>query len=158
MPKFISILLLIFFTSCQTQDKKYYNFHKLDTNSFEKDTSNKYQNVIYIRSFYNNVVDKKVNGFKSLTYNYSTKEKIYIQTEKNNRRKFKTSNTELPNFKEFDFILENYLNGNIDYLQSLQDSFTSAEIGSYFYIFDFRNKKIFKVNAIIFDSNNNLVQ
>ncbi len=158
MPKFISILLLIFFTSCQTQDKIYYNFHKLDTNSFEKDTSNKYQNVIYIRSFYNNVLNKKVNGFESLTYNYLTKEKIYIQTEKNNRKKFKTSNTELPDFEEFDFILENYLNGNIDYLQSLQDSFSSSEIGSYFYIFDFRNKKIFKVNAIVFDSNNNLIQ
>ena len=158
MSEFISILLLIFLSSCQTQDKLYYNFYKLNTNSFEKNASSKYQNIIYIRSFYNNVVKKKVNGFKSLTYNYSTKEKTYIKTEKYNRKKFETSNIELTNFKEFDFILENYLNGNIEYLQSLQDSFISAEMGSYFYIFDFGNKKVFKINAIIFDSNNNLIQ
>ena len=158
MSKFISMLLFIFFVSCQTQNKIYYNFHKLDTISFEKDTSNKYQNIIYIHSFYNNVVDKKVNGFKSLTYNYSTNEKAYIKTEKNNRKKIKTSNTELPNFKEFDFLLDNYLKGNIEYLQSLQDSFISAEMGSYFYIFDFKNKKVIKVNAIVFDSNGNLMQ
>ena len=62
MSKFISILLLIFLSSCQTQDKLYYNFYKLNTNSFEKNASSKYQNIIYIRSFYNNVVKKKVNG------------------------------------------------------------------------------------------------
>ncbi len=103
-------------------------------------------------------MDKKINGFRSLTYNKLNKEKVYIETEKKNRKKYIHSKTALPYFKEFDFILENYLKGNIEYLESLQDSFSSAEIGSYFYLFDFKTKKVLKIKAICFDSNGKLIQ
>ena len=103
-------------------------------------------------------MDKEINGFRSLTYNKLNKEKVYIETEKKNRKKYIHSKNALPYFKEFDFILENYLNGNTEYLKSLQDSFSDAEVGSYYYLFDFKTKKVLKINAFYFDSNGKLIQ
>ena len=103
-------------------------------------------------------MNRKINGFQSLTFNTLTNEKVYIDTEEKNRKKYIASKTAPKYFKEFDFILENYLNGNIEYLKSLENSFSGAEIGSYFYAFDFRTHKVLKVNAIAFDSNGKLIQ
>ena len=103
-------------------------------------------------------MDRKINGFKSLTFNTSSSEKVYIETEEKNRKKYTASKSAPKYFKEFDFILENYLNNNIEYLKSLEDSFSSSEVGSYFYIFDFRTHKVLKVNAIAFDSSGKLIQ
>ena len=54
--------------------------------------------------------------------------------------------------------LENYLSGNLEYLLSLEDSFSSAEVGSYFYVFDFEKHKVYKINAIAFDNKGKLIQ
>ncbi|HBR12063.1 MAG TPA: hypothetical protein DD740_07625 [Chryseobacterium sp.] len=93
-----------------------------------------------------------------MTYNKITKEKVYIKTEEKNRNKYTVSKTSSLFFREFDFILQNYIDGDISYLLSLEDSFSSSEVGSYFYIFDFEKHKVFKINAISFDSAGKLIQ
>ena len=157
MNRLFFILLLVL-VSCQTEYKSFYNLHKLNPKTFETESKNQDKNLIHIYSFDNNIMNKKINGFRSLTYNTLTNEKVYIDTEEKNRKKYIASKTAPKYFKEFDFIIENYLNGNIEYLISLQDSFSSAEVGSYFYIFDFRTHKVLKVNAIAFDSSGKLIQ
>lgn len=132
--------------------------HKLNPKTFENKLSKKPKNLIYIYSFDNNIMNRKINGFQSLTLNTLTNEKVYIDTEKRNRKKYVASKIAPKYFKEFDFILENYLNENIQYLKSLENSFSGAEIGSYFYVFDFRTHKVLKVNAIAFDSSGKLIQ
>lgn len=126
--------------------------------TFESKSLNRDKNLIHIYSFDNNIMDKKINGFKSLTLNTETLEKVYIETDEKNRRKYTASKSPLKYFKEFDFILDHYLKGDIEYLKSLENSFSGAEIGSYFYVFDFRTHKVLKVNAIAFDSSGKLIQ
>ena len=152
------LILTLFLVSCQTEYKYYYNLHKLNPKTFENKLSKKPKNLIHIYSFDNNIMNRKINGFQSLTFNTLTNEKVYIDTEEKNRKKYIASKTAPKYFKEFDFILENYLNGNIEYLKSLENSFSGAEIGSYFYVFDFRTYKVLKVNAIAFNSNGKLIQ
>ena len=154
----VFFLLLLLLVSCKTEYKTFYNLHKLSPKTFETGSLNRNKNLIHIYSFDNNILDKKINGFKSLTFNTETLEKVYIETDEKNRRKYTASKSPLKFFKEFDFILDHYLKGNTEYLQSLEDSFSDAEVGSYFYIFDFRNNKVLKINAIGFDSNGKLIQ
>jgi len=154
----IFLILILFLVSCSTGYRSFYNLHKLNPKTFENKISKSNKNLIHIYSFDNNVMDRKINGFKSLTFNTLSNEKVYIETEEKNRKKYSASKFTPKYFKEFDFILENYLNKNTEYLKSLEDSFSDAEVGSYFYIFDFRTNKVLKINAIAFDSNGKLIQ
>ena len=159
--KRIGFLILIFSViSCSNKYKNYYNLHRLRPKDFETKTSisNKNRDLIYIYSFNNNILNKEINGFESLTFNKITREKIYIKTEERNRKKYTFSNNSSMYFREFDFILQNYLDGNLEYLLSLEDSFSSSEVGSYFYIFDFEKHKVYKINAIAFDNKGKLIQ
>ncbi len=159
MKTFLRILLTLFvLVSCQTKYSFFYNLHKLNPKTFEKESLKNSKNLIHIYSFDNNILDRKINGFKSLTYNTLTKEKVYIETEEKNRKKYIVSKITPKNFKEFDFILENYLNGKIEYLKSLENSFSGAEVGSDYYVFDFKSYKVLKVKAIAFDSSGKLIQ
>ena len=154
----IFLILILVLVSCNTEYISFYNLHKLNPRTFETKYLKSNKNLIHIYSFDNNIMDRKINGFKSLTFNTSSSEKVYIETEEKNRKKYTASKSAPKYFKEFDFILENYLNNNIEYLKSLEDSFSSSEVGSYFYIFDFRTNKVLKINAIAFDSNGKLIQ
>ncbi|KFC20894.1 hypothetical protein [Epilithonimonas lactis] len=159
--KRIGFLILIFSViSCSNKYKNYYNLHRLKPKDFETKTSisNKNKDLIYIYSFNNNILNKEINGFESLTFNKIMGEKIYIKTEERNRKKYTFSNNSSMYFREFDFILQNYLDGNLEYLLSLEDSFSSSEVGSYFYIFDFEKHKVYKINAIAFDNKGKLIQ
>ena len=155
---FTFLILTLVLVSCNSNYKNYYNFYKLKPKNFETKFLNSNKNLIYIYSFDNNILNREINGFKSLTYNKITKEKVYIKTEEKNRNKYTVSKTSSLFFREFDFILQNYIDGDISYLLSLEDSFSSSEVGSYFYIFDFEKHKVFKINAISFDSAGKLIQ
>ena len=146
------------FLSCTSEEKTIYNYHKLNYHNFDKENNGKSDDIIYIKSNYNNVSNKDISGFQSLTYNIKTKGKTYLKTEKENRKNYTLTKEYNSNFKALEFILDNYLSGNIQYLQSLHDSFDSADIGSYFYIFDLKSKKAFKINAIVFDTDGKLIQ
>ena len=161
MKKFGLIFLILVFSNCTSiNTKKFYNFYKLKPKTFILE-SIKYKNdkdIIYIYSFYSNVINRKIEGFHSLTYDTSKRERTYIKTEKKNKRKYDVFKKSSEYFTDFDFILQNYLDGKIDYLLSLQDSFSGAEIGSYYYIFDFKKDKVYKINAIGFDRYGKLIQ
>lgn len=154
------LILILSLISCSNNYKSYYNLHRLRPLDFEAKTpiSNKNRDLIYIYSFNNNILNKEINGFESLTFNKITGEKIYIKTEEKNKKKYTFSNKSSIYFREFDFILQNYLSGNLEYLLSLEDSFSSAEVGSYFYVFDFEKHKVYKINAIAFDNKGKLIQ
>ena len=88
--KRIGFLILIFsIISCSNNYKSYYNLHRLKPKDFETKTSKSKKNgdLIYIYSFNNNILNKEINGFESLTFNKITGEKIYIKTEEKNKKK-----------------------------------------------------------------------
>lgn len=88
--------------------KSYYNYHKLNPKTFEK-TPHKYpKDLIHIYCFDNNLLDKEINGFKSLTYNLKTQERIYIKTDEKDRKVYTVSRTSSQYFREFDFILKKF--------------------------------------------------
>ena len=97
----VFFLLLLLLVSCKTEYETFYNLHKLSPKTFETGSLNRNKNLIHIYSFDNNILDKKINGFKSLTFNTETHEKVYIETDEKKRRKYTASKSPLKFFKEF---------------------------------------------------------
>lgn len=109
------------------------------------------------RSFENNNVN--VEG---VLYNFSSKETTFFKSIDKSKveivSKINNSLTINRDFKEELFILENYLSGKEAYLLNLHDSFSSSEIGSMFYLYDFKESKKLNINAIVIDQDNKLIQ
>src|SRR5574343_1619290 len=82
------LIFLLVLVSCQNEYKSFYNLYKLKPKTFETESNNYNKNLIHIYSFSNNIMNKKINGFRSLTYNTLTHEKVYIETEEKNRKKY----------------------------------------------------------------------
>ncbi|ACU08022.1 hypothetical protein FIC_01575 [Flavobacteriaceae bacterium 3519-10] len=154
----VFLILLLSLISCNTEYKTFYNLHELKPKTFETESSKGNTNLIHIYSFDNNILDRRIKGFKSLTYSTLTSERVYIATETKNRKKYIASPSKRKHFEEFDFILDQYLKGNTEYLKTLVNSFSGAEIGSNFYLFDFRTNKVLEIAAIGFDSDGKLIQ
>ncbi|AZA80847.1 hypothetical protein C1637_11445 [Chryseobacterium lactis] len=114
---------------------------------------------LFIISWENNIFNKKKLVFNAIMYDNESKniEYIYNNSEKQDEIIFSNQNPS-NKFNSELFILDNYIRGKEDYLLSLHDSFSSSEIGSYFYLYDFTKNKRLKISAIAFDENDKLIQ
>jgi len=167
MKNLFLYLFLLLMSSCNPLYKEFNSINgkrELDSkNSLIKkilshDTS---KNSLFIfsrnRSFENN----KVN-VEGILYNFDRKETIFFKSSDKNKveivSKINNSSTINHDFKEELFILENYISGKEAYLLNLHDSFSSPEIGSMFYVYDFRENKKLNISAIVIDEDNKLIQ
>ncbi|TZF99108.1 hypothetical protein FW781_04050 (plasmid) [Chryseobacterium panacisoli] len=97
--------------------------------------------------------------YKALIYDpLSGEKKLFRTTERNPETIIIPEDNSDVNFKELIYILDNYINGNEEYLLSLKDSFNSAEIGYPYYIYDFAKDKKIKIKSFVFDKNGKLIQ
>lgn len=95
--------------------------------------------------------------YTALLYDPLTKEKKICKTTKDNPKEtLIIKDFSEKDFREFSFILENYLEGNENYLLSLEDSFTGAT--EPFYIYDFIKHTKLKINRIGFTREGRLIQ
>lgn len=119
------------------------------------------KNSIFIFSRNRSSENNKVN-VEGILYNFDRKETIFFKSIDKNKIEFiskiNDSSTINRDFKEELFILENYLIGKEEYLLNLHDSFSSPEIGSMFYVYNFRENKKLNINAIVIDQDNKLIQ
>ncbi|MDR2275812.1 MAG: hypothetical protein LBF27_33195 [Sphingobacterium sp.] len=102
------------------------------------------QHLILIISWKKNILVK--NGslyYTALLYNPINGNKTFIKTTEQNPKKeiLLDVTTSGIRFQQHLYILENYLEGKEDYLLSVQNSFSSAEMNSPYYIYDFVKKE-----------------
>lgn len=157
MKKYIYFLLLSFCISCNSSYKQYQN---LNNETFKGELYNKQlkkirpilikekEPVILIINWKKNIL--KQGGalyYSALLYNPSNRKiKLFRTTEEKPEVVIATEDVSDMHFKEFAYILDNYLNGNEKYLLSLQDSFSGSESSPY-YIYDFIKNRKLKINS-----------
>ena len=116
--------------------------------------------IILIISWKKDILSGQSNiYYEGLIYNPQNKKIKILKTTKDNQNYIVvTSDSANQNFKELTYILDNYVNGNEEYLLSLHDSFSNSEMSNPFYIYDFiKNRKI-KLKSFFFDKTGKIIQ
>ncbi len=118
------------------------------------------EDVILIISWEKNILVKNGNVYyNALIYYPSTGEKkLFRTTEKNPRTIVESNNTSDVHFRELVYILDNYLDGKEEYLLSLNDSFSSSELSTPYYVYDFNKNKKIKINSFFFEKSGKIIQ
>ncbi|ATL43610.1 hypothetical protein OZ664_18750 [Elizabethkingia sp. HX WHF] len=168
--KYIYVLLLPLYLSCNPLYKKYqtidiealksnlYNEqHKIIKDILSKESKS---SILIIRWKKNMLVKDAPLYYSALLYtSLDGKIKLLSNYKKNKEKEIlitKDSSNEY--FREFSYILNNYLQGKDEHLLSLRDSFSSSEMNSPYYIYDFVKHKKFKINSFIFDKEGKIIQ
>lgn len=112
---------------------------------------------IYIYSWVNHLPRVGTNHFIAMVYDQKTKKVFYVNNEENNKliniNEFKSN----PNiFMTEEFILKQYLDNNIAFLNSFKPTFSSAEVGSEYYLFNSMSNKVYLLKNILLDREENL--
>lgn len=167
MKKYL-YLLLLFCVSCNPLlYKQYKNLNDSKGRLYQKQLklikpilSTEKSPVILIISWEKNILAQNSNlYYTALIYNPSNGEKKLLRTtEKNPETIITTKDTSDVYFRELLFILDNYIKGNEEYLLSLQNSFSGAEMGSPYYIYDFTKNKKLQLKAFAFNKEGKIIQ
>lgn len=122
--------------------------------------SNEKVPFILVISWDKNTLVKNGNfRYNALVYNpLNGERKMFLASEENPKMIMQSNNVSDKNFRELNYILDNYIEGNEEYLLSLHDSFSSSEMIAPYYIFDFIKGKKLKIKSIFFDKNGNIIQ
>ena len=99
--------------------------------------------------YYSALLYTSLDGKIKLLSNYKKNKEKEILITKDSSNEY---------FREFSYILNNYLQGRDEHLLSLQDSFSSSEMNSPYYIYDFVKHKKIKINSFIFDKEGKIIQ
>ncbi|MGG7468179.1 hypothetical protein ACVVIH_12265 [Chryseobacterium arthrosphaerae] len=168
MAKYFYLSIFIFCISCHPLVRKYemltsdnikgnlyYEKLKILKPILREESSN----TVIVVSWNKSMLSNEKPKLTALIYNYQTKEKkIFETSEKGELETISSNNLSDRSYKEYLHILENYLKGNVEYLLSLKDSFSSSEVNSPYYVYDFLKNKKIKINSFIFDKNGNIIQ
>ncbi|AQX07988.1 hypothetical protein [Elizabethkingia ursingii] len=165
---FIPILLLFFGCNSSYQQYKSLNNDIIKNNLYNQQLKiiksilvkeNKYS-ILIIRWKKNMLVKDAPLYYSALLYSsLDGKTKLLSNDEKNKEKEIlitKDSSNEY--FREFSYILNNYLQGKDEHLLSLRDSFSSSEMNSPYYIYDFVKHKKIKINSFIFNKEGKIIQ
>ncbi|WEK70279.1 MAG: hypothetical protein P0Y62_01750 [Candidatus Chryseobacterium colombiense] len=165
----IYILFLALFFSCTPLYKQYelLNNNTIKNSLYSDQSkiiksilSKEKKQVILVISWKKNILVK--NGplyYTALLYNAVNGEKKIIKTtEQNPDKEILLKITSDKEFKEYLYILENYLEGKDEYLLSLEDSFSSSEANSPYYLYDFVKNKKLKIKSFAFNKNGKIIQ
>lgn len=167
MNKFYFFFIIIILCSCNPYFKQYQILNKnlpkskfySKQNDLIKPLLAKEKNPCVLIVVWNKSILSNDNmTFKALVYNYNQKKWQAFKTKKENPKKILFSNIEDKNFEELKYVLKNYLDGNVDYLLTLQDSFSSSEMNSPYFIYDFLKNKKIKLKSFVFDNEGKLIQ
>lgn len=169
MKKYIYLLSLILCFSCNPFYKEYQELNKesLKNNLYyeqlrvTKAILSKEKNpIILIISWKKNILVKDgALYYSALIYNPLNKAKRAIMTtEKKSNEIITSDDLSNINFRELNYILDNYLQEKKDYLLSLEDSFSGAESSYPYYIYDFVKNKKLKIKSFAFDIKGNIIQ
>ncbi|CAM3178508.1 hypothetical protein DRF59_12910 [Chryseobacterium flavum] len=170
MKKYLSFLILLFFVSCNPLLKQY---KVLETDNYRKEISHK--KFTALKSILNKSERKPiliVSWDKSmlatenlkgiaLLYNPGTKEKKIFKINISDVTTLEEINSVQLNtreYKEFLYILDEYLKGNEEYLLQLRDSFSSSEVSMPFYLYDFLKNKKLKISSFVLNENRKAIQ
>ncbi|PZU78445.1 MAG: hypothetical protein DI529_17915 [Chryseobacterium sp.] len=114
---------------------------------------------ILIISWNKSMLSQENMTYTALLYNPSSGgKKLFRTTEEKPKEVIVSENLSDAHFTELVYILDNYLADKEKYLLSLQDSFSSSEIGSPYYIYDFMKNKKLKINSFFFDKDGKIIQ
>lgn len=163
-------LLLLILCSCNPIYKQYQSLNNNTTknslyneqiSAIKSILSKEKQPLILIISWKKNILIK--NGslyYTALLYNPINGNKKFIKTTEQNPKKeiLLDETTSGKIFQQHLYILKNYLEGKEEYLLSLQDSFSSAEMNSPYYIYDFVKNRKLKINSFAFNENGKIIQ
>lgn len=169
MRKIFFLFNLLLLCNCKSFYKQYQNLNgsnqknKLYADQLHliKPLLSKEKNpFILVISWDKNALAKNGNlHYNALIYNPQNREKkMFIASEENPKIIMQINNVSDKNFKEQNYILDNYLNGKEEYLLSLHDSFSSSEMSSPYYIYDFVKGKKLKIKSIFFDKEGKIIQ
>ncbi|OPB87735.1 hypothetical protein [Elizabethkingia occulta] len=170
MRTYIFIPILLLFFGCNSSYQQYKSLNKdiIKNNLYNQQlkiiksiliTENNYS-ILIIRWKKNMLIKDSHLYYSALLYSsLDGKIKLLSTDEKKQKKEIlitKDSSNEY--FREFSYILNNYLKGKDEYLLSLQDSFSSSEMNSPYYIYDFVKHKKIKINSFIFDKEGKIIQ
>ncbi|OJX31256.1 MAG: hypothetical protein BGO86_05045 [Chryseobacterium sp. 36-9] len=167
--KIYLLLVMIILFSCNPLYKKYKRlndnvpkgkFYTKQLEIIKPILSKEKEDVILIISWEKNILVKNGNVYyNALIYYPSTGEKkLFRTTEKNPRTIVESNNTSDVHFRELVYILDNYLDGKEEYLLSLNDSFSSSELSTPYYVYDFNKNKKIKINSFFFEKSGKIIQ
>jgi hypothetical protein len=161
------LLSLAFLVMCLSCNPLLTQYKDLNKDTFKKKyrrevklikplLSKENNSTILIISWESNMLAKNAElYYYALLYDSSTGKRKYIRTTEKEPQKmiFSDGIIDKDNYRSFDYILDNYLNGNEEYLLSLKDAFSNAEVNYPYYIYDFTKHKKLRLRSFIIDKN-----
>ncbi|SEF55689.1 hypothetical protein SAMN05421847_0309 [Halpernia humi] len=167
MKQFFLLLIMLLLFSC---NPFYYQYQRLNENLPKSKFYLEQQSLlkpllkkenepfILIISWDKSILSQENMTYKALVYYPKNGSKKLLETRKKTPKNIISSDLTDKNFYDFKFILDNYLEGKEEYLLSLHDSFSSSEVNSPYYIYDFVINKKIKLKSFTFDKDGKIIQ